>query len=862
MNTKKIIASALSVATLLTTPCVLNIGNYGGFADTAIVASAATSTTVEYTTGSITYVLDTAKKTAAIKKYTGASTSVTIPVSISYKSASYKVSSMYEKAFKDSKVKSVNMTSARGVVMLPYQAFQGCTALTTIKLPSTMKSINTQAFYGCTALTTITIPKNMKNIWHDAFNNCTALKTVTLADGCALEFIGNYAFRNCKNLTKLDFTTSLASDSNYIYMSDKITNIGTNAFMNCTGISKIYLNDKKNIIIGSGAFNTGNSNIHIVTRDDIGPSDVSVSSTRTAQVKDSYGNVYVCEALDMDPAAGAKIRITGVKSKTVSVPSTVTINGVSHKVVEIESEFLKGNTTVTKVTFPSTVKTIGQFTCADTTALTQVVLPSSLQKIGYASFYNASALKKVSCSSTVLKEVDEFCFGVTPWRDKFKTNYPSAEALMLGTYLMEYYGKSTSSEINLVCSNTLVTYNGGTKVNRKITAIGREAFKNCSKLKTIDLSGVLAIGDKAFKTNSKLESVYNTNSIVILGKDLFHANTLKKLKEETNNKNYIMMGTALYQWLGTGTTADLTSNTKLNFISANVFPGTSVTTIKLPKNTNLYIADKAFKDSKITSLYYNGKKLSYSYVKNNSYGMKDFYMSNYAGLEGCKATYTQLIQPMCKAYLTEMGLTYYGKVNTSLTAAQQVKIASTIYRYLSKKITYEIIYSKSGAIQSSGAYTLLTSIGACWPQSHAYAYLLNCAGVSSQTVTGPGHAWNVIKIGTKWMHADVCWKSIDHWFLRTTSEFKSEDSSCHIYDGYADEMCLAYGIGTTTKQSCNQSMGDVNGDGVLNNSDVSMLNTYLNYSVKMTKPEYADLNGDGKINTIDRAFLQTRLARK
>jgi hypothetical protein len=209
-----------------------------------------------------------------------------------------------------------------------------------------------------------------------------------------------------------------------------------------------------------------------------------------------------------------------------------------------------------------------------------------------------------------------------------------------------------------------------------------------------------------------------------------------------------------------------------------------------------------------------------------------------------------------------MGLTYYGKVNTSLTAAQQVKIASTIYRYLSKKITYKIIYSKSGAIQSSGAYTLLTSIGACWPQSHAYAYLLNCAGVSSQTVTGPGHAWNVIKIGTKWMHADVCWKSIDHWFLRTTSEFKSEDSSCHIYDGYADEMCLAYGIGTTTKQSCNQSMGDVNGDGVLNNSDVSMLNTYLNYSVKMTKPEYADLNGDGKINTIDRAFLQTRLARK
>ena len=732
------------------------------------------------------------------------------------------------------------------------------------------------AFAGNTSISYINL-SGVKNIGAYAFHKCSALRTVSLGSTSKLTTIGNYAFYQCSALNTFDTSPKLVSDiNNHVVIPDSVTSIGTGAFNNCINIHRVYLNDKKSVTVGLNAFKTGYNNTTLITRDETTTADEVVydNTARTTTVNDAYGNTYTCEALDIDPAAGVKIQITNIVSTTVSVPSSVTIEGVKYSVVEIDNDFLKENKTVKTVTFPSSVKRIGQFVCADTTALTRVNLSSNLESIGYASFYNSSALTKVICSSTVLDDVDVFCFKETPWFNDYATNNPKADAMMIGTHLVRYYGdryNGRTTEINLVCNNGVYTHNGTKLVKRTIKSIGCDAFSTCNdKLKTINLSGVTAVDDRAFKKNALLESVEETDSIVRLGEDLFHANILNKLKEQTSNKNYIMIGSVLYQWLGTGAVADLTANTNLTFISEYVFPDTAVTTLKLPKNSNLYIADMAFKDSKITEIKYNNKTLDYANIKANTDGMYDFYMRNYAGLECCKATYTQLIQPMCKAYLSEMGLTYYGKVRTNLTPAQQVKIAGTVYRYLSKSVNYEIIFAESGAMQSAGEFTLLTNRGACGPQARAYAYLLNCAGVNAQLVGGPGHAWNIVKIGNEWMHADVCWKNMDKWFLRTSKEFYDEgeinraatDVNCHKYEGYADSIGLAYGIGTTVMETCDQPMGDVNGDGLFNTSDYTMLNQYINYGNVMTKPEYADLNGDGKVNTIDRAYMQSRLFRK
>jgi hypothetical protein len=64
-----------------------------------------------------------------------------------------------------------------------YGAFESCSALTSVTLPSTIKNINDKAFRSCAALTTVTIPDSVKwiEIEEDAFANCPKLTLATQA---------------------------------------------------------------------------------------------------------------------------------------------------------------------------------------------------------------------------------------------------------------------------------------------------------------------------------------------------------------------------------------------------------------------------------------------------------------------------------------------------------------------------------------------------------------------------------------------------------------------------------------------------------------------------------------------------------
>lgn len=59
-------------------------------------------------------------------------------------------------------------------------AFQDCTNLTSIEIPSSVTSIGDGAFYGCSALTSIEIPSSVTSIKRSAFHGCTNLTTVTI----------------------------------------------------------------------------------------------------------------------------------------------------------------------------------------------------------------------------------------------------------------------------------------------------------------------------------------------------------------------------------------------------------------------------------------------------------------------------------------------------------------------------------------------------------------------------------------------------------------------------------------------------------------------------------------------------------
>ena len=66
------------------------------------------------------------------------------------------------------------------VTAIGYEAFRGCSQMTSISLPSTMNQIEQGAFWDCTGLTSVVIPKRVTELSIQLFEGCTSLTTLTL----------------------------------------------------------------------------------------------------------------------------------------------------------------------------------------------------------------------------------------------------------------------------------------------------------------------------------------------------------------------------------------------------------------------------------------------------------------------------------------------------------------------------------------------------------------------------------------------------------------------------------------------------------------------------------------------------------
>ena len=108
-----------------------------------------------------------------------------------------------------------------------YGAFEGCTNLTSVKLPEYLETIGWSTFCGCTGLTSISFPESLEIIGESAFYDCTSLTSISFPE--SLEIIGSYAFRGCTGLTSISFPESLEI-------------IGSYAFRGCTGLTLVTCN--------------------------------------------------------------------------------------------------------------------------------------------------------------------------------------------------------------------------------------------------------------------------------------------------------------------------------------------------------------------------------------------------------------------------------------------------------------------------------------------------------------------------------------------------------------------------------------------------------------------------------------------
>ena len=101
-----------------------------------------------------------------------------------------------------------NMTISSSVTNIG-RAFQRCTLLTSIIIPSSIISIGSSAFDSCSSLISVIIPTSVTSIGNEAFMSCTSLTSVTIPT--SVTSIGDGAFIGCSSLTSVTIPDSVTT---------------------------------------------------------------------------------------------------------------------------------------------------------------------------------------------------------------------------------------------------------------------------------------------------------------------------------------------------------------------------------------------------------------------------------------------------------------------------------------------------------------------------------------------------------------------------------------------------------------------------------------------------------------------------
>lgn len=151
------------------------------------------------------------------------------------------------------------VTLLDGITTIPLSAFQNCTGITTVSLPSTVKEINDGAFYGCTALEEIFLNDGLTSIGEYAFSKCTSLQIISLPE--SVRTIKDCAFADCTNLYYALLHEGITSIGKMAFFScenligielpSTLTVIAEKAFLGCVNLTTVKNDSKLNVVLGS-----------------------------------------------------------------------------------------------------------------------------------------------------------------------------------------------------------------------------------------------------------------------------------------------------------------------------------------------------------------------------------------------------------------------------------------------------------------------------------------------------------------------------------------------------------------------------------------------------------------------------------
>ena len=107
------------------------------------------------------------------------------------------------------KLESIELPPALSIIS--EGMFHSCTRLTSVKIPTSVWMIDKTAFYRCSHLPTVTLPIGLRRVCYRAFEGCVSLSSVTV-EGPKLD-VGENAFCGCASLRVFSFTGEVVAGS-------------------------------------------------------------------------------------------------------------------------------------------------------------------------------------------------------------------------------------------------------------------------------------------------------------------------------------------------------------------------------------------------------------------------------------------------------------------------------------------------------------------------------------------------------------------------------------------------------------------------------------------------------------------------
>ena len=358
-------------------------------------------------------------------------------------------------------------------------AFDGCTSITSVTIPSSVTSIGESAFNNCTSLTSVAIPSSVRMSGKDAFKGCTSLNDVYITDVAAFLKIYfesyhsnpfNYAnnlYLNNELVTDLIIPSGVTSICDYAFegctsftsvvIPGSVNSIGAEAFSYCSSITNVIIESGVKSI-GNDAFSKCTSLTNVNIRDGVTSIDEGAFSYCTSLTSIAIPSsvmfiyrwaFYNCTSLNdvyiTDVAAWCDINFIDNDSNPFNYANNLYLNNelvtdlvIPSGVTSISDCALYNCTSITSVTIQSGVKIIGERAFENCTSITSVTIPDGVTSIGDSAFKDCTSLTEVNIPD-----------GVTSIGDSAFWNCPSL------------------TSINIPSS---------------VTSIGNDAFYDCSAL--------------------------------------------------------------------------------------------------------------------------------------------------------------------------------------------------------------------------------------------------------------------------------------------------------------------------------------------------------------------------------------------